>query len=83
MTLVDTDILIDAARGIQAAIDYLADLAANETPAISAITEMELIVGCRDKAELASWISFSGSSKLFLSTPQLAINQPSYCATTV
>ena len=52
MTLVDTDILIDAARGIQAAIDYLADLAANDIPAISAITEMELIVGCRDKAEL-------------------------------
>ena len=39
VTLVDTGILIDAARGIQAAIDYLADLAANDIPAISAITE--------------------------------------------
>ena len=52
MTLIDTDILIDAARGLAEAKDYLKDLAANDIPAISAITEMELIVGCRDKAEL-------------------------------
>ena len=58
VTLVDTDILTDAARGIQEAIDYLANLAANDVPAISAITEMELIVGCRNKTELRDLTQF-------------------------
>ena len=52
MTLVDTDILIDAACGIQDAVDYLAVLQANDVPAISIVTQMELLVGCRNKTEL-------------------------------
>ena len=52
VTLVDTDILIDAARGIQDAVDYLTALKTNDVPAISVVTQMELLVGCRDKAEL-------------------------------
>ena len=58
VTLIDTDILIDAARGTQEAVDYLADLAANDVPAISVITKMELIVGCRNKTELRDLAQF-------------------------
>lgn len=47
--LVDTNILIDAARGIQAAVDFLLQHSQESPPAISSITQMELLVGCRDK----------------------------------
>jgi len=45
--LFDTDVLIDAGRGVAVALDALNDAAKKRTLAISAITEMELIVGCR------------------------------------
>ena len=50
--LVDTDILIDAGRGVSDAIDCLESLEAQATLAVSVITRMELVVGCRNKAEL-------------------------------
>ena len=50
--LVDTDILIDVGRGINVAINRLQSEAKNLTLTISTITEMELIVGCRNKVEL-------------------------------
>jgi len=52
MTLVDTDVLIDAARGIPDALASLQTHGASGALAVSVITEMELIVGCRNKAEL-------------------------------
>lgn len=49
--LVDTDILIDAARKEQVAVDFL-DVQAQQTIlAVSTITVMELLVGCRNKTE--------------------------------
>ena len=48
----DTDVLIDAGRGVTTALDVLNEAAKKHTLAISAITEMELIVGCRNKVEL-------------------------------
>jgi predicted nucleic acid-binding protein len=52
LTIVDTDILIDAATQIGEAVDCL-DQMERQTPlGISVVTEMELIVGCRSKAEL-------------------------------
>ena len=45
-------ILIDVSRGIQIAINRLQSEANNSTLAISTITQMELIVGCRNKTEL-------------------------------
>ena len=50
--LVDTDILIDVSRGISIAINRLQSEAKSSTLAISTITQMELIVGCRNKKEL-------------------------------
>ena len=52
MTIVDTDILIDAGRGVQEAVDHLNAIAASTTPTISVVTQMELIIGCRNKTEL-------------------------------
>ncbi len=52
MIIVDTDILIDAARNVQEAINCLHKIEEKDTLAISSVTEMELIIGCRDKNEL-------------------------------
>ncbi len=49
--IIDTDILIDVGRGVGEAIAYLEELEANNHLAISVITQMELIVGCRNKTE--------------------------------
>jgi predicted nucleic acid-binding protein len=50
--IVDTDILIDAGRGISDAVECLQRIAAQSTLATSVVTQMELFVGCRNKAEL-------------------------------
>ncbi|RME10552.1 MAG: type II toxin-antitoxin system VapC family toxin [Ardenticatenia bacterium] len=51
LILVDTDILIDAGRGLQEAIETLQTLEQKARLAISVVTQMELLVGCRNKAE--------------------------------
>jgi len=50
--LIDTDVLIDAARKSAEAISVLAQIEQRASLAISVITQMELVVGCRNKAEL-------------------------------
>jgi predicted nucleic acid-binding protein len=49
--LVDTDILIDVARGVEEAIEALEEWETERIVGVSAITYMELLVGCRDKRE--------------------------------
>ena len=56
--LVDSDILIDAGRAVQVAVDRLNSEAQTSTLAISAITCMELMVGCRNKTELQTMEQF-------------------------
>lgn len=51
-TIVDTDILIDAGRGIADAVACLQRIEQHSSLAVSAVTQMELMVGCRDKSEL-------------------------------
>ena len=63
-TIVDTDVLIDAARGDANAIACLQRIEQQSALAISAVTQMELIVGCRNKAE-------SQSLNVFLSRFQI------------
>lgn len=58
MTIVDTDILIDIARGDEDSIAYLANLETLSRLAISTVTQMELIVGCQNKKELRSTEQF-------------------------
>ncbi len=52
VTIIDTDILIDAGRGVQEAVDCLANIKKNSSLAISVVTQMELLVGARNKTEL-------------------------------
>ncbi len=54
LIIVDTDILIDAGRGIQEAVDFLKQTQSGNTHilAISVVTQLELMVGCRNKSEL-------------------------------
>jgi predicted nucleic acid-binding protein len=46
ITLIDTDILVDVARGIKEAAGFLDEMKSRRTLAVSAMTKMELIVGC-------------------------------------
>jgi predicted nucleic acid-binding protein len=50
--LTDTDILIDAARGVSDAVSFLNSQRAGAGITISIISAMELVAGCRDTAEL-------------------------------
>jgi len=54
--LIDSNVLIDVSRGNAAAIKYVDSLP--ETWALSQVTAMELIVGARNKRELATIDSF-------------------------
>ncbi len=58
LTIVDSDILIDAGRGEADAINCLLRLETAATLAISAVTQMELIVGYRNKTELQALEKF-------------------------
>ena len=52
LAIVDTDILIDAGRGDEKAIAGLEQIESRFQLAVSTVTQMELIVGCRDKRDL-------------------------------
>ena len=58
IVIVDTDILIDAGLKIVKAINYLQRLEQENTLGVSLITQMELIIGCRNKRELSSLDKF-------------------------
>ena len=63
--LVDTDILIDVGNGIPNAIARLSLESQNLSLAISVVTKMELIVGCRNKTELQYLHKFLQDYELF------------------
>ena len=50
--IIDTDILIDAGRGVGEAVTCLQSLESQSLLAVSAVTQMELFIGCRNKTEL-------------------------------
>jgi predicted nucleic acid-binding protein len=51
--LIDTDVLIDALRNVPQAVGFLASQQTGGSIAISVITAMELVAGCRDARELS------------------------------
>lgn len=57
-TIIDTDILIDAGRGVLDAVNCLQNLKVTSGLAISVVTQMELMVGCANKAELQTLENF-------------------------
>jgi len=52
LTVLDTDILVDALRRFQAGLDYVEEAEQRGALGISIATEMELIIGCRNRREL-------------------------------
>ena len=58
LVIVDTDVLIDASRGVSEAISCLQQVEQQSSLAISVVTQMELFIGCRNKAELGVVESF-------------------------
>ncbi len=52
LTIIGTDILIDVGRGIQEAVDLLKKIQSKNALAISIITQLELMIGCRNKSEI-------------------------------
>ncbi len=54
LIIVDTDILIDAGRNVNEALNCLQQIEQRLTAAVSSVTQMELIIGCRNKNELDS-----------------------------
>lgn len=58
--ITDTDILIDVARGVREAVDFLDQIKSQQIVAISPVTEIELITGCRNKNELKNLDLFLG-----------------------
>lgn len=70
--LIDTDVLIDVARGAAVAVACLERLEEQGQPAISVVTEMELIVGCRNKRELRSLERFLARFRIVPLNPQIS-----------
>jgi predicted nucleic acid-binding protein len=66
--LVDTDILIDVANNDATAKACLTAESQTATLAISTITVMELIVGCRNKSELQTLNRFLSQFQIFTLT---------------
>jgi len=72
LTIVDTDILIDVGRGDSDAIDCLSRLEKTSTLAVSVVTQMELIVGCRNKKELADLEKFLNRFQILKITDEIS-----------
>ena len=54
MLIVDIDILIDVGRNVNEAVNCLQQIEQKFSVAVSSVTQMELIIGCRNKDELHS-----------------------------
>jgi hypothetical protein len=52
--LIDTNVLIEVGRGVREAVICLQQIEQQASPAISAISQMELTIGCSSKSELRS-----------------------------
>jgi predicted nucleic acid-binding protein len=58
LLLIDTDVLIDYSRGIEKTKGILKNLEPNYNLAISVVTQLELMVGCENKADFKSLQKF-------------------------
>ncbi len=74
LTIFDSDILINVGRGDSVAINCLQDYSVISTPAVSVVTQMELIVGCRNKIELRQLKTFLKHFQVLQITPQISEN---------
>ncbi len=72
LTIVDSDILINVARGDSEAIICCQRLEKTSVLAISAVTQLELIVGCRNKTELNDLEKFLRRYQILKVTDQIS-----------
>ena len=72
LTIVDSDILINVARGDSEAINCLLRLEKTSVLAISAVTQLELVVGCRNKTELSDLEKFLNRYQILKITDQIS-----------
>lgn len=72
VVIVDTDVLIDFARGDNQANSILQVLSEGSSLAISVVTHMELVVGCRNKRELAELDMFVSAFQVFNLSQQVS-----------
>ena len=70
--VVDTDVLIDAGRAVKEAMSCLHQIEQQASLAISVISQMELIVGCRSKDEFRSLEKFLLRFQILKLNPQLS-----------
>lgn len=66
MLVIDSDILIDAARNDATATRFLAAASSENSLAISSITRLELLAGCRNRSE---WDATERALDAFTSLP--------------
>ncbi len=52
LIVVDTDVAIDAGRGVGEALACLQEIDSQSALATSVVTQMELMIGCRNRTEL-------------------------------
>jgi hypothetical protein len=71
--LVDTDILIDIAHDDKIAHKHLTATSQTHTLCISAITMMELVIGCRDKSEQQALHKFLEQFRIYSLTEEISI----------
>jgi predicted nucleic acid-binding protein len=72
LTIVDSDILIDVARGEADAINRLSHLEKASALAVSAVSQMELVVGCRNKKELQDLEKFMSRFQILKITDHIS-----------
>ena len=70
--IVDTDILIDAGRGDGNAVACLQHIEQQSSLTASVVTQMELIVGCRNKEELRDLNKFLSRFRILKLTDQVS-----------
>lgn len=69
--LLDTDIIVNVGRGDAGAVAQVNTMLSSGLTYISAVTEMELIVGCRNKAELQNLSKLLGRFVILPLSPEI------------
>jgi len=69
--LLDTDIIVNVGRGDTGAVAQVNSMMSSGSIHISAVTEMELVVGCRNKVELRNLSLFLDQFTLVPITPEI------------
>ena len=73
MMVIDSDILIDFARKDAKAVEFLESALRTDVAKVSAVSHMELIVGCRNKRELSALDRFIARFNLLDLSPAISV----------